>query len=215
MKKVNSIQIVVLFMLSCVFAAPVKAKEIHVSKTGSDSNAGTETMPLLSISKAAEIADAGDIITVHAGTYREWVKPARGGNSEEQRITYQAAKGEEVFVKGSEQITGWNPLGEGVWKVELPNSFFGNYNPYALCVNEKYMTYGQWHHRGDVFLNGTGFYEKQTIGEVKLWKNRWHCEVNEYTTTIWANFEKSDPNKELVEINVRESIFFPEIMILK
>ena len=192
-------------------AASLQKREIHVSKTGSDSNTGTESMPLLSISKAAEIATAGDIITVHAGTYREWVKPAHGGNSEDQRITYRTAPGEDVFIKGSEQITNWVDQGEGVWKVEIPNEFFGNYNPYELRVSEKYMTDGQWHHRGDLYLNGKGLYEKQVVSEVKQFRNRWHCQVETGITTITANFNRVDPNKELVEINMRESVFMPVI----
>jgi len=193
----------------------LQQREIHVSKTGSDANAGTQSMPLLSISKAAEIATPGDIITVHAGTYREWVKPARGGNSEDQRITYRTAPGEDVFIKGSEQITNWVDLGEGVWKVEIPNEFFGNYNPYELRVSEKYMTDGQWHHRGDLYLNGKGLYEKQVVSEVKQFRNRWHCQVETGITTITANFNGADPNKELVEINMRESVFMPVISGLK
>ena len=38
----------------------------------------------------------------------------------------------------------------------------------------------------------------------------WYSEVDKHNTTIWANFQKFDPNKELVEINVRESCFYPD-----
>ncbi|MET0419288.1 MAG: right-handed parallel beta-helix repeat-containing protein, partial [Actinoplanes sp.] len=37
----------------------------------------------------------------------------------------------------------------------------------------------------------------------------WHAEVGPYETTIWANFSGADPNAELVEINVRRSVFYP------
>src|SRR5581483_10186307 len=49
----------------------------------------------------------GDTVLVHAGEYREWVQPRRGGLSATRRITYQAAPGEHVVVKGSERVTGW------------------------------------------------------------------------------------------------------------
>ena len=62
---------------------------------------------------------AGDQVIVHGGTYREWVKPPRGGTSEERRITYRAAAGEQVFVKGSERVVDWQPQGGGVWLAEL------------------------------------------------------------------------------------------------
>ena len=55
------------------------ASEIHVTKTGSDAASGGATQPYLTINKAASVAQPGDTVIVHAGTYREWVRPARGG----------------------------------------------------------------------------------------------------------------------------------------
>jgi len=37
----------------------------------------------------------------------------------------------------------------------------------------------------------------------------WYAEVGEDATTLWANFQGADPNAELVEINVRRSVFYP------
>ena len=193
----------------------VSAREIHVSKTGSDSGSGSPTDPFLTINKAASIAQLGDTVTVHAGTYREWVKPPRGGTSEKSRITYWAAKGETVFVKGSERITSWTHQDGGVWQVELPSSFFGDYNPYALTVSGGWLNYGKWHHRGDIYLNGEAFYEKQTAEEINRAEQSWYCRADEGKTIILANFGKANPNKELAEINLRESIFMPEITGLK
>ncbi len=187
------------------------AREIHVATTGSDSGAGDQTSPYLTINKAASVAQPGDAMTVHAGTYREWVKPVRGGSSEEKRITYRAAAGEEVTIKGSERVTSWVKEGDGVWKVELPNRFFGDYNPFALNLSGGWLHYGDWHHRGDVYLNGEAFYEQKTPEDVKKKKRSWCCQTDEQTTTIWANFGEADPNEELAEINVRESVFMPEI----
>lgn len=116
----------------------------------------------------------------------------------------------DVFVKGSERINSWEKVEDGVWKVELPNTFFGDYNPYELRVSEKYMTYGEWHHRGDLHINGKSLYEHRSLTDVFKAGNRWHCRVESGTTTIWAKFPGEDPNEELTEINVRESVFMPE-----
>lgn len=51
----------------------------HVAKSGSDRNPGTTEEPLLTIQRAAELAWAGDRVTVHEGEYREWVRPRNGG----------------------------------------------------------------------------------------------------------------------------------------
>ena len=79
----------------------MQATELHVAKHGDDSNAGSMAKPLLTIQRAADLAQPGDTITVHAGVYREEVSPPRGGTSDEQRIVYRAAPGERVVIKGS------------------------------------------------------------------------------------------------------------------
>ena len=93
----------------------VKNREYHVSVKGNDTNDGSALKPFLTISKAAQVAQPGDIITVHAGTYREHINPPRGGTSDSMRIIYQAAPGEKVVIKGSEVITNWVKLQQYVW----------------------------------------------------------------------------------------------------
>ncbi|HPS56278.1 MAG TPA: DUF1565 domain-containing protein, partial [Sedimentisphaerales bacterium] len=107
------------------------AKEYHVSINASDTNDGSKLRPFKTISAAAAIAQPGDVITVHAGTYREQINPPRGGTSDSRRIVYQAAKGEKVTIKGSETIKGWKEIKKDTWKVTIPNDFFGKFNPYA------------------------------------------------------------------------------------
>lgn len=208
----------------------------HVAKTGCDWNRGTAEQPFLTISKAAKVAEAGDTVLVHEGVYREWVKPEHRGEGEQRRITYQAAEGEKVIIKGSEQITTWEPVEGNVWKVVLPNSFFGDYNPYDTPILGDWLIKpDEWDvHTGDVYLNGKSFYEATCLEDVKNpqkrefgfrvpWKVRpeavedpeqsvyqWFAEVDHENTTIYANFQGTDPNKELTEINVRRSVFYPE-----
>lgn len=186
-------------------------REIHVSKTGSDSAPGDADQPYLTLGKAARAARPGDTVVVHGGTYREQVAPARGGSGEERRITYAAAPGEDVLVKGSERITDWKAKGGGVWTVELPDSFFGDYNPYDLQLSGGWLNYGQWHHRGDVYLDGEAFLEVKTSAEVEARERTWCCDVSDGVTTIHAHFGKADPNSRLAEINVRETIFMPDV----
>jgi hypothetical protein len=204
------IVVLITFLTAMVVAARyAPSREIHVAKTGNDLHAGSLESPFLTIGKAAAVAEPGDTVTVHAGTYREWVKPPRGGRDENSRIVYRAAAGEEVLIKGSEQITSWIPQGDGIWMVELPNGFFGDYNPYALNISGGWLLYGEWLHRGDVYLDGEAFREQKNLGEVKQRAQSWCCQATDDNTTIWANFGKADPNTQLAEINVRESVFMP------
>src|SRR5690625_3032802 len=135
----------------------------HVAKTGSDTGQGTKQDSILNINKAASVAMPGDTIIVHEGEYREWVKPKHGGLSERRRITYQAAEGEKVVIKGSERIQDWELVEGSVWKVVLPNEFFGDYNPYKEEIFGDWVVYNPGRHLGDVYLNGMSFYEAEEL----------------------------------------------------
>ena len=191
------------------------AEEYHVAKTGNDSNKGTVQMPLLTIQAAANLAQPGDIITVHEGIYREEIIPPRGGESADKPIIYRAASGENVSIRGSEKIERWIKQEGDIWMTELDNSFFGDYNPYNIKLSGSWLGYGYEHHVGEIFLNGKAFYEKLSIEEVERLANTWITKVNDKTTRIWANFGWADPNRNLAEINVRECVIFPEKQGLK
>ncbi|MBV8253156.1 MAG: right-handed parallel beta-helix repeat-containing protein [Chitinophaga sp.] len=193
-----------------------RSHEYHVSVSGNDANEGSLSRPFKTIMAAANKAMPGDVITVHAGVYRESIVPPRGGNSDNERITYQAAKGEKVIVKGSEVIKGWQQLDKDTWVVKIPNSFFGSFNPY------KEIIHGDWfwptpkerrYLRGAVYLNGDWLMEaakKDEVMNVADEKNPlWWADVDSTTTTIWAQFKKTDPNSQTVEINVRQTVFYP------
>jgi alpha-N-arabinofuranosidase len=209
------------------------AAEFHVATSGNDHNPGTKTAPLRTIQRAADRARPGDVITVHAGTYRERVDPPRGGESEARRIVYQAAPGEHVEIKGSEVVKSWVRVRGDVWKVTLPNSFFGGFNPYADRIHGDWFDRkGRDHHTGAVYLDGDWLTEAITRDEVLMppgakppWLAQggplsgsgppalnpqlWFAEVDQDHTTIWAQFAHVDPNRRLVEINVRRTVFYP------
>lgn len=211
-------------------------REYHVAVTGCDFEDGTKDHPFRTISRAALLAMPGDRVIVHEGEYREWVKPAQGGTSSVSRITYEAAEGERVVIKGSEQITCWEPVEGSVWKAVLPNSFFGTYNPYKEVLGGDWFIYPNDNslHTGDVYLNGKSFYEAKSLEEMKNpvirtegvnppWTRhpepilhpedtmyQWYAETDQETTVIYANFQGVNPNEELTEINVRKCCFYPE-----
>ena len=196
------------------FAISTGATEIHVAISGNDSNPGTPAAPLRSIQRAADLAQPGDVITVHEGVYRERIRPPCGGESDAKRITYQAAPGEKVEIKGSEVVKNWVKVQDEVWKVTIANSLFGGFNPYSdLIRGDWFEPKGREHHTGAVYLNGEWLAEAAKLDEVlkpagamPLWFGR----VDKDQTTIWAQFGGVNPNEQLVEINVRRTVFYPE-----
>ena len=145
----------------------IHATEYHVATNGDDFNRGTKAAPLRTIQRAADLAQPGDVITVHQGVYRERITPPRGGASNRKRITYQAARGEKVEISGSEAVKGWTKVQDDVWKVSLPNSFFGKFNPYDDAIRGDWFDpKGRVHHTGAVYLNGEWLVEAAKLDEV-------------------------------------------------
>lgn len=196
------------------FATALHATEFHVAVTGKDADAGTRNAPFLTIQRAADRAQPGDVITVHAGVYRERITPPRGGDSDAKRIVYQAAPGEKVVITGSEPVKGWSKVTNDTWRVTIPNAFFGAFNPYSdLIKGDWFKDKGRKHHTGAVYLNGEWLAEAATqeevlkpVGKTPLWFGT----VEQEKTTLLAQFKGVDPNKELAEINVRQTVFYPD-----
>ena len=208
----------------------------YVSTNGNDASLGTKEAPFRTINHAAQVAVAGDTVKVFGGTYREWVSPKNSGE-ENARITYEAVEGEKPIIKGSEIVTDWEKVEGTVWKKVIPNTFFGDFNPFSTLM------WGDWFekpanykvHLGDVYVDGRSMYEassKEDLYKAKKrivgmrWDSmkfkvqgiyfpeetvyRWFADVDEENTVIYGNFQDKDPNACLIEINVRPTCFYPD-----
>ena len=83
---------------------------------------------------------------------------------------------------------------------------------------------GREHHTGAVYLNGDWLIEAAKLedvlkpaGSAKTGSSTpgainqlWFARVDSDSTTIWAQFPGVDPNEQLVEINVRQTVFYPD-----
>ena len=205
---------VIQFLGVVALAGALHAAEFHVALNGNDANPGTPAAPLRTIQHAADLAQPGDVVTVHEGVYRERISPPRGGDSDATRIVYQAAPGEKVAIQGSEAVKNWVQVQGDVWKATLPNSFFGGFNPYSDLIR------GDWfdpkhrpHHTGAVYLNGDWLTEAARLDDVMkpaAAAPLWFGQVDKENTTIWAQFKGVNPNRQAVEINVRRTVFYPQ-----
>ena len=121
----------------------------------SDDNDGTKDAPFKTLNRAAREAKPGTRVLIGKGIYRECLTPRAGGTDSEHMISYEAAPGEEVIIRASEQVTdfskstGWRvasmadfgtgkkPLGvpaddgKRIWKHELAPDMFRGYNPFC------------------------------------------------------------------------------------
>lgn len=168
----------------------------NMSPHADDSGPGDQVLPFRTINKAAELLQPGERVVIAAGTYRECVRPARGGSGPSQMISYEAAPGAKVIVKGSEVLKdGWQqetvpfgfrfpgaPTSPGpevtAWRCGLPAAMFPDaYNPFALP-----SIMGQWEwldpkttdigpylrRRGLVFVDGKPLEPMEQLRELAM-----------------------------------------------
>ena len=195
--------------------------QIYVSAGVLRSGDGSMEHPFKTIQEAANISVPGDEVLVAPGIYREWVRPVRSG-TETDRIKFTSTHRGEAVITGSERLTGWEAF-ENVWRIRIPNSFFGNYNPYIDVVH------GDWFrsqdnppHTGDIYLDNKSMYEVFDLSlcmhpekDKRSWDPVfslyvWFTAQENDCTVIYANFQGKDPNEEDVEFSVRKACFYPE-----
>ena len=125
-----------LLLILAVTSHLASANEFHVSVTGGDQNKGSASKPFRTISAAANVAQPGDVITVHEGVYRERIDPPRGGTSDTQahRLPGRAGREGRDQGVGSRQELGEGP-GAMSGRSTLPNAFFGSFNPYSDLIH--------------------------------------------------------------------------------
>jgi parallel beta-helix repeat protein len=104
---------------STAYAVPSGA--IFVAPNGSDSAAGSQNAPLLTVKQAVASAPSGSTIVLRAGSYHEYVVIPTG-----KTITLQSYPGEAVWLDGSRVLSQWSKSGNAWvasgWNVTFDSS---------------------------------------------------------------------------------------------
>jgi hypothetical protein len=132
------------------------------SPSADDAGTGTKERPFRTIGKAAEVLQPGERVVIASGVYREVVRPPRGGTGPDRMISYEAADGATVTVRGSAVLKdGWRqsatfggrgrgaPSQARTWDVDLDGSLFGGYNPFGMMN----MPQQRWQYMNRMSIN--------------------------------------------------------------
>ena len=96
-----------------------------------DDGPGTAEEPFRTVDRAAQVLQPGERVVVAAGVYRGRVRPRRGGTGPDRMISYEAAPGATVVLKGSRVLQArWEAASPRVWRAALPEALFEDYNPF-------------------------------------------------------------------------------------
>lgn len=99
--------------------SPFRAEEAegtvyHVAQSAASGGSGSAYAPFKKLAEAAAVAEAGDTVIVHAGTYRETLTPQNNGTATAP-IIFQAAEGEQVILSAAEQVSGFTAQENGIY----------------------------------------------------------------------------------------------------
>ncbi len=209
------------------------SKIYHVAQNhpeASDKNKGTVKQPFKTINRAAKILKPGEKVIVHAGVYREFVRPENGGTGESKMIAYEAAKGEKVVISGAEKVKSkWSvsiasngqPFSLKLWQTELPEHLFTKDNPFKTPnANDEEIDLMPWAltwkgqipytlPRGMVFQNDQRMIQMAAYEDlIKLPGSYW---VAPDGKTIHIHpFKQANPNNEKMEVTTRQQLFKPK-----
>ncbi len=196
-----------------------------------DSNAGTKELPFLTINKAAQVLQPGERVVIMTGIYREHIDPARGGSGPDKMISYEAAPGASVIVKGSRTVkAGWEPSTD--FKLDLPAAArakvkiyrrrlddldFQGYNPFGMASimhNRVYLMPKPeelWRHlkrRGMVFMDGQRLEQVELYQKLSGKDGAFWCEQDGLTIHVRLPGD-ADPAQHEVELAIQEQVFAP------
>ena len=122
-----------------VNALPSEDGFYFVSNDGSDTNPGSLLAPFRTIQHAIDNAEAGDVISIRGGTYRERLRIKNLNGRKDKTITFENYQNEDVVLTGAEPITtDWKPHNENIWKTNL------NFDVSQLYLDGQMLTAARW-----------------------------------------------------------------------
>jgi len=198
----------------------------------SDQNEGSAEAPFKTINKAAQVLMPGERVIIKTGVYREKVMPQRGGDGPARMISYEAAEGASVVVKGSRLIkSGWEPstgfryekpddasAPVRIYQFDMENLELNGYNPFGLSNVMMDKTYlkpksdellPHLLRRGMVFVDGIRLTQVEMYRDLAQKDGTFWSEHNGMVVHVRLPNDANPADHE-VELTVQEQVFAPK-----
>lgn len=181
-----------ILLLMLIGTTAVHAAEFEITPDGN---------PAAAVKAAISKAEPGDTIRFRAGTYRLPVINVKSGE-QNKPITFEAAAGETVELKGSRLVTGWQPHAPGIWKVTgwTTNSqqvFVDGKSLQQIGISNRWQTEKLW--ADHVCLKPVG----KDLND--LTKGSFFYDAPAKTLYVMPA-DESDPNGKQVEVSVNDYV---------
>jgi hypothetical protein len=205
-------------LLCCVLSISIlpsaAAREWFVRQADADASNtadGSSEHPFRTINAAAQVAQPGDVVTVGAGIYHEWVSPARSGSAAAP-ILYRSVPEHAAVVRGTDVFdAAWQPAPDapGCFVAPLPQKAFVFGNPFWRPT-ETAKKQPQWVYKADalVFLKDQPLTQVTTREDLVKTRGSW-MSTNDGKQLLVHLEGDTAPAKDAIEITTRDRIFVP------
>jgi hypothetical protein len=211
---ISSESLLLFCLLTTSFAASAATREWFVRPAdpkASDTADGSADHPLRTLNAAAQLAQPGDVVTVGAGIYHEWVSPARGGTTQAP-IVYRSVPEHAAIVRGTDVLNAdWQPVPDmpGVFAARLPQAAFIFGNPFVRPP-EPSRKEPEWVSK----CNAMVFLNDQPLNQVTMREQLIHTPgswlASDGGQQLLVHLQNnSAPASGAVEITTRDRIFAP------
>ncbi len=201
----------------------------------SDDNDGSQAAPFKTIGRAAREAGPGTRVRIHAGLYRECVRPERGGEGPERMVSYEAFGDGPVVISASEEVRDFAPS-EGwslrmspaetekirIFEYDLDPELFRGYNPFCavnILHDRLFIEYDKTdmtpylNRRGCVFCDGKPLRQVPLYNGMARQDNTYWVEANGMKVHFRLAGDEN-PKDHRIEVTVREQCFAPDKQFL-
>lgn len=176
---------------------PATARDLHVSKDGSDANSGLSTgAPFRTVQHACDQMRTGDTVWVRGGTYREYVLLDRSG-AESVPLSLSGYGDEWPELKGSDVVTNWTHETNFIWKAT--NWIFN-----CQQVFENGAPLRQVGMPNDYLAGETYIY---TPALTAMTNGSFLCDRTNRCLYIWLS-GNTDPSGSVIEASIRTHLLF-------
>ena len=127
------------YILLIMFINVCSGADYFVSVQGSDENPGTIGSPFLTIQKAADIVEGGDVINIMEGSYREQITLDGVSGSDGAPILFKSFDNDRVVIDGTKLIsTAWTAHQGNIWKTQI------DFDIWQLFLDRKEQVMARW-----------------------------------------------------------------------
>lgn len=187
---------------------------------GSDSNPGTQQLPLKTIGAATNLAlsnnreNIGTKVIINPGTYRESVTISRADRPTSAPMTFQAATNGTAIVSGADIWTGWTPYTsdgtagssgtDGSGTTTYTHSWNENF---GLCAMDEGTTFQEEdiiRHVEMIMVNGTSL--TQVLSQSAMRAGTFYIDQAHTKAYIWPP-SGTNMNTATVEVSTRPNLF--------